>query len=212
MVLVELAIPARSAYLSLVRLVVDASVLALGPRLGGARLDDLKVAVTEACSNAIDAHRAVWGDGPVRIRCDLRPEAASVEIVDQGAGFDPDHLATLPAATDPRRLRHESGLGIPLMRTLADDVTFSPVPGGTLVRITVQTDAARRASKDAASAPRAEPPDQGERAPAGRGARKRRGQEPPAPDPLDGVASRAGEAADAREPSPWNAADVTRGA
>jgi serine/threonine-protein kinase RsbW len=135
---VELAIPARSAYLSLVRLVVDAAVAALAPGLGAARRDDLKVAVTEACSNAIDAHRAAWGDGPVYVRCNMLEDAVAVEIVDQGAGFDPDEVAALPAATDPRRLRHESGLGIPLMRTLADDVAFIPVPGGTCVRLTVQ--------------------------------------------------------------------------
>jgi anti-sigma regulatory factor (Ser/Thr protein kinase) len=106
-------------------------VAALAPGLGAARRDDLKVAVTEACSNAIDAHRAAWGDGPVYVRCNMLEDAVAVEIVDQGAGFDPDEVAALPAATDPRRLRHESGLGIPLMRTLADDVAFIPVPGGT---------------------------------------------------------------------------------
>lgn len=62
----------------------------------------------------------------------------SVEIVDRGAGFDPDRVETLPAATDPRRLRHERGLGIPLMRTLADEVTFSPTDDGTRVRLTVR--------------------------------------------------------------------------
>jgi serine/threonine-protein kinase RsbW len=141
---VELAIPARSAYLSLVRLVVDAAVATLAPRLGSARRDDLKVAVTEACSNAIDAHRAAWGDGPVYVRCNMVDDAVAVEIVDRGAGFDPDDVATLPAATDPRRLRHESGLGIPLMRTLADDVAFIPVPGGTCVRLTVHGGDRRR--------------------------------------------------------------------
>lgn len=100
-------------------------------------MDDLKVAVTEACSNAIDAHRAAHGAGPVQIRCDLSEDGVSVEIVDRGAGFDPDRVATLPAATDPRRLRHERGLGIPLMRTLADEVTFTPTNGGTRVRLTV---------------------------------------------------------------------------
>ncbi|HEX8803752.1 MAG TPA: ATP-binding protein [Acidimicrobiales bacterium] len=138
MAVVELAIPARPAYLSLVRLVVDAAVVALAPNMSGARLDDLKVAVTEACSNAIDAHRSAWAEGPVRIRCDLTPESVSVEIVDRGAGFDPDDVAALPAATDPRRLRHERGLGIPLMRTLADDVTFTPTEDGTSVRLTVR--------------------------------------------------------------------------
>jgi serine/threonine-protein kinase RsbW len=134
---VELAIPARSAYLSLVRLVVDATVATLAPGFSTSRRDDLKVAVTEACSNAIDAHRTAWGDGPVLVQCDISDRAVTVEIVDRGEGFDPDDIDTLPAATDPRRLRHESGLGIPLMRTLADDVTFRSRPDGTSVRLTV---------------------------------------------------------------------------
>lgn len=141
---VELAIPARSAYLSLVRLVVDAAVATLAPQLTASRRDDLKVAVTEACSNAIDAHRAAWGHDPVYVRCRVLDDAVAVEVVDQGLGFDPDRVADLPAATDPRRLRHESGLGIPLMRTLADDVAFLPTPGGTCVRLTVNCGGPRR--------------------------------------------------------------------
>jgi anti-sigma regulatory factor (Ser/Thr protein kinase) len=96
------------------------------------------VAVTEACSNAIDAHRSAWAHGPVQIRCDLTADQVSVEIVDRGAGFDPDRVAALPAATDPSRLRHERGLGIPLMRTLADEVSFTPTNDGTRVRLTVR--------------------------------------------------------------------------
>ena len=52
-------------------------------------------------------------------------------------GFDPDRVESLPAATDPRRLRHESGLGIPLMRTLADEVAFTRAVNGTTVALTV---------------------------------------------------------------------------
>jgi anti-sigma regulatory factor (Ser/Thr protein kinase) len=46
-------------------------------------------------------------------------------------------VTRLPAATDPRRLRHESGLGIPLMRTLADEVAFTRAVNGTTVALTV---------------------------------------------------------------------------
>lgn len=137
MAVVELEIPARPAYLSLVRLVVDATVSSLAPGLGGARLDDLKLAVTEACSNAIEAHQGAWSSAPVLIRCHLDDRTVTVEIADRGGGFDPDDLAALPAASDPLRLRHESGLGIPLMRTLADELTFVPDPDGTTVRLTV---------------------------------------------------------------------------
>jgi serine/threonine-protein kinase RsbW len=134
---VELAIPARPAYLSLVRLVVDAAVASLAPGLAAARLDDLKIAVTEACSNAIEAHEAIYAEGPVVVRCLVDDDHVTVEVVDHGRGFDPDRVESLPAATDPRRLRHESGLGIPLMRTLADEVEFTPGEEGTTVRLTV---------------------------------------------------------------------------
>jgi serine/threonine-protein kinase RsbW len=138
MAVVELEIPARPAYLSLVRLVVDAAVGSLAPGLGGARLDDLKLAVTEACSNAIEAHQeAAGGDSPVVVRCQLDDRTVTVEVADHGGGFNPDGLGDMPAATDPLRLRYESGLGIPLMRTLADELSFVPDPDGTTVRLTV---------------------------------------------------------------------------
>jgi serine/threonine-protein kinase RsbW len=134
---VELEIPARPAYLSLVRLIVDAAVGSLAPGLSVARLDDLKIAVTEACSNAIEAHEAILAEGPVVVRCLIDDHQVTVDIVDRGRGFDPNRVETLPAATDPRRLRHESGLGIPLMRTLTDEVAFSPDADGTRVSLTI---------------------------------------------------------------------------
>ena len=137
MAVVELAIPARPAYLSLVRLVVDAAVGSLAPGLSAARLDDLKIAVTEACSNAIEAHEATYAEEPVVVRCVVDDDQVTVEVVDNGEGFDPDRVETLPAATDPRRLRHESGLGIPLMRTLTDQVAFTRAVNGTTVSLTV---------------------------------------------------------------------------
>ena len=69
MAVVELAIPARPAYLSLVRLVVDAAIGSLAPAIPAARLEDLKIAVTEACANAIEAHLAIYADRPVVVRC-----------------------------------------------------------------------------------------------------------------------------------------------
>jgi serine/threonine-protein kinase RsbW len=120
-----------------VRLIVDAAVGSLAPGLSVARLDDLKIAVTEACSNAIEAHEAILAEGPVMVRCVIDDHQVTVDIVDRGRGFDPDRVETLPAATDPRRLRHESGLGIPLMRTLTDEVAFTPDADGTRVSLTV---------------------------------------------------------------------------
>ncbi|MFS8586533.1 MAG: ATP-binding protein, partial [Acidimicrobiia bacterium] len=108
------------------------------PCMSPARLDDLKIAVSEACSNAIEAHEAATVlEDPVVVRCVIEEDQVTVQVVDQGRGFDPDRLEALPAATDPRRLRHESGLGIPLMRTLADEVAFTPADNGTTVTLVV---------------------------------------------------------------------------
>ncbi len=133
---IRLEIPPRLDYLAVVRLVV-ATAAALDPPLPESRLDDLRLAVTEACSNAIKAHRPEATDDPVIISCILHDDHFRVDIRDRGPGFDPDALTELPAPTDPRRLQHESGLGVPLIRVLTDDVSFRPASGGTVVSMTL---------------------------------------------------------------------------
>jgi serine/threonine-protein kinase RsbW len=133
---VELEIPARTEYLGLIRLVVSAAA-GLAPSVPESRLDDLRLAVTEACANAIDAQSPRAPEPPIRIRCQVTPDRVDITVEDNGGGFDPDVLDELPSATDPRRLRHERGLGIPLMRLLTDGVEFVPAAGGTAVRLTI---------------------------------------------------------------------------
>jgi serine/threonine-protein kinase RsbW len=134
---IVLEIPPRLDYLAIVRLVV-ATAAALDPPLPDSRLDDLRLAVTEACSNAIKAHRPDAAGDPVVITCHLDEDRFQVEIHDRGPGFDPDALAALPEPSDPSRLHHESGLGIPLIKVLTDDVTFRPAADGTVVSMTLQ--------------------------------------------------------------------------
>ena len=134
---IRLEIPPRLDYLAVVRLVV-ATAAELDPLLPQSRLDDLRLAVTEACSNAIKAHRPEAVDDPVVVSCRLEEEGFQVGIRDRGPGFDPDALAALPEASDPKRLHHESGLGIPLIRVLTDEVTFEPAGDGTIVTMTLK--------------------------------------------------------------------------
>jgi serine/threonine-protein kinase RsbW len=134
---IVLEIPPRLDYLAVVRLVV-ATAAAIDPPLADSRLDDLRLAVTEACSNAIKAHRAEAAEEPVVITCHLDDDRFRVDIRDRGPGFDPDALAALPDPTDPSRLHHESGLGIPLIRVLTDDVSFAAEDDGTVVSMTLK--------------------------------------------------------------------------
>jgi serine/threonine-protein kinase RsbW len=134
---VQIEIPARPEYLALARLLV-ASATSTAPLFGEERLDDLRLVVSEACTNAMEAQVAGGagnGRAPILIRCEVEPEQVALEIRDHGPGFDPGELVPHPVVTDPARLDFERGLGIPLMRMLANDVEFRPSAEGTTVRL-----------------------------------------------------------------------------
>lgn len=107
--------------LTLVRGVLGgvAELLALDPEL----LDDLKTAVSEACNNVV-MHAYEGDNGPIWLSLYVRPEAIEVLVRDEGRG-----IPMLAPADD--RLQ---GVGIPIMRALAQQTAFRPrVGGGTEV-------------------------------------------------------------------------------
>jgi len=136
---VELEIPARADYLDLARMVV-VTAASLEPSFDDDRIADLRLAVSEACTNAIEAHADLGHPDDhdrIVIRCDLADDRIEVEVIDRGGGFDPGDLDDLPAVEDPERLEYERGLGIGLMRTLTDETEFSSDEEGTKVRLVV---------------------------------------------------------------------------
>ena len=60
-----------------------------------------------------------------------------VEVADHGPGFDAGSVPDLPPVETPERLDHESGLGVALMRRLADEAVVESGPNGTVVRLTL---------------------------------------------------------------------------
>ena len=133
---IELEIPARPEYVALARLVVS-SLASARRDLTDDRVDDLKVAVSEACTNAIEAHHSADSDDSVVIRCVELDDRLEIEIEDRGSGFDPESLPEHPPVTDPERLNFERGLGIPLIKTLVDDVRISSSGEGTKVTMSM---------------------------------------------------------------------------
>ncbi len=132
----ELDVPARPEFLSLIRSIVTL-IAETGSKLPDRRIEDLRLAVTEACANAIDAERRKpeLERQPVVVRCDLEADYVAVEVHDEGGGFDPDALTPHPDVTKPARLMFERGLGIPLMRELTDELDFRREGHGTTVRL-----------------------------------------------------------------------------
>jgi anti-sigma regulatory factor (Ser/Thr protein kinase) len=141
---IELLIPPRNDHLALVRRVVAAAA-ATTDDLTARRIDDLSLAVSEACANAIDAQRAIDAPAPVAVRIEIDPGTVAVTVVDHAGGFSPEDVDPLPAVEDPGRLRHEHGLGLPLIRSLSESVSFVATDDGTAVRMVVSRNPARPA-------------------------------------------------------------------
>jgi serine/threonine-protein kinase RsbW len=133
---VRLEIPARADYLGLARQVVAAAA-AVEPRFRDDRIDDLRVAVSEATTNAIEAHADLDRDERIVIRCNLGADRIEVEVVDRGGGFDPADVEEMPDPEDPARLEREHGLGLPLLRVLTDEAEIISGERGTAVRLVV---------------------------------------------------------------------------
>ena len=110
---VRLTIPAKPEYITLCRLALT-GISRLRP-LSEETLADLKLAITEACSNSV-RHAYVGGDGHVDILYSLHPDRLVVEVADDGEGFDPQ------AAVDEGEELAEGGLGIAIIRSVSDEV------------------------------------------------------------------------------------------
>jgi serine/threonine-protein kinase RsbW len=119
--IVRLVIPARAEYITLCRLALTG--IARMRSLSEELLADLKLALTEAASNSV---RHAYGDdvGVVEISYELLPDRLVIEVTDEGGGFDP-----LEERGPPEELS-EGGLGIAIIRAIADEVEIGARPNG----------------------------------------------------------------------------------
>jgi serine/threonine-protein kinase RsbW len=112
---VRLTIPAKPEYITLSRLAL-AGLSRVRP-LADETLADLKLALTEACSNSV---RHAYGDGGghVEISFELCDDRLIVEVADDGTGFEPE---TAGRNGEDAELA-EGGLGIAIIRSIADEI------------------------------------------------------------------------------------------
>jgi len=113
---VKLTLPARPENVSVIRHVLGAFAEAL--QLPDDLVEDLRLAVTEACTNVVRHAYPPDQDGPVEISIQPLEEYVTVVVSDRGRG-----IGTSSDTTGP-------GLGLPLIAAIADDVELQPVPGG----------------------------------------------------------------------------------
>jgi anti-sigma regulatory factor (Ser/Thr protein kinase) len=116
--LLQLDLPARPAYVGIARSVVTAAAAGLDG-LDGERLDDLRLAVSEACTAVVaggDVDRVV-------VRCAHDDATLEVAIEDTGAG---------PAG---QRLSDDDGLALHLLTALVDELVLDEGAEGNAIRL-----------------------------------------------------------------------------
>ncbi len=122
-----LYLPRDEASVPFVRHLSRSALSDLG--VAAACIDDVEVALAEACTNVL-RHAADTGDEYV-VEIRIEDAVCSIDVIDAGKGFD--------ASDVPRALSEgaESGRGIQLMKALVDDLEFvSDGDSGTVVRLT----------------------------------------------------------------------------
>ena len=120
---VRLSIPAQAEYITLCRLALT-GLARLRP-ISEELVADLKLALTEATSNSV---RHAYGEdgGRVEIAYQLYGDRLVIEVNDEGEGFDPAEDGDVG---DLENLT-EGGLGIAIIRAIADDLYLSRGPKG----------------------------------------------------------------------------------
>jgi serine/threonine-protein kinase RsbW len=81
---------------------------------------DLEIALTEACANVI---KHATGADKFEVRLDVAEDRCAIDVLDNGAGFDPSRVGDVsPAASN------ENGRGLFLIRALAENVRMHSTP------------------------------------------------------------------------------------
>jgi serine/threonine-protein kinase RsbW len=113
----SVALPRESMSVPVVRRLAGQALRAFGVEEND--VDDVMLAITEACANVID-HAGATDTYDVKI--ELSADRCAITVVDQGGGFDADSVPEdVPQDA-------EMGRGLALMRALVDNVAFRNEP------------------------------------------------------------------------------------
>ena len=132
---VRLTFPAKADYLLLARLAL--SGLARELPVGDELLADLKLAVTEACGNAV-RHAYAGGDGTITVVFLVTGDRLDMIVEDHGVGLDTLEPEREPEPPAPFSDPLESGMGMPIIRAIVDELEVGRGRDGhgTVLRMT----------------------------------------------------------------------------
>ena len=122
---VEIEIPSRSVYVGVVRLALAS--LARSAGLEEEVVDDLKIAVSEACANAVLSNEDAGSDAPVTVTWMESPDRLVVEVGDRGQVYDE---AAPGQEYDSQGFSTRALMSLALLKTLVEECDLRPRDGG----------------------------------------------------------------------------------
>ena len=122
----EISVKSRTENLSLIRDFVSSKTSDAG--LAKDEIENVMLAVDEACTNIIKHAYNSFPDGEIVIKLEYNSDKLLVTIIDHGSTFDPNGIPD-PDLQKYYRNGRVGGLGMFLMKTLMDDVKYITVPG-----------------------------------------------------------------------------------
>ena len=125
----QLTLPRDARYVGILRHVTEALLRELD--VPAESVDDVAVALSEACGNVI---RHAEGTNEYGVQLNVEPQQCSIEVCDLGPGFDPTAL-TDEAGTLEEVAAAEDGRGLSLLDALMDDLEFVREEDTTTVRL-----------------------------------------------------------------------------
>lgn len=132
---VKLTIPAKPEYVGVVRLFISGLANRLGFNFD--EIEDMKVAVAEACTNAV-THAYPDAEGMIHIQCYVYLDRLEIHVIDQGKSFNLDQIKRQSkpiTERTPIEELYEGGLGLYLIETLMDQVKIE-TQGGIKIQMT----------------------------------------------------------------------------
>lgn len=123
---IKMELTSNPQYVGVVRLTTSGIANKIGFCLDD--IEDIKVAVSEACTNAIK-HSL---DNKFYVEYTIFENGLTIEVIDKGRGYNVDSVDK-PNLEEPK----ESGLGLFIIQSLMDDVKIkSDINGGTSIKMT----------------------------------------------------------------------------
>lgn len=129
---VKMDIPAKAEYVVLGRLALAGLLRARG--FTEDAVADLKLALTEACSNSV-RHAYDHDEGHVHLGFTLHHDRVTIEIRDEGGGFHEDDVDCPECRAFSEIKVTEGGMGISIIRAVVDGFDLRRADGGGTVLV-----------------------------------------------------------------------------